>query len=218
MGDLRSSTRNSLIIDPEPAPVRQLPDGERVWHKNGGMHGRRLNKPRPALNGAALEELALRYVGRFATTRAKLIAYLNRKLRERGWDGDRQPDPEAIAERMARLGYVDDAAFALSKSRALAGRGYGPKRVRQSLRAAGVGEEDARPAEDLAQTERVEAALHFARRRRMGPFAGHRFEREERERALAAMVRAGHAFDLSRAILALEPGSEFDLETLSEVR
>ena len=182
------------------------------------MHGPRLNKPRAALNGAALEELALRYVGRFATTRAKLIVYLERKLRERGWDGERNPDLEAITERMARLGYVDDAAYALSKSRALAGRGYGPQRIRQNLRAAGVHGEDARPAQDFAEAERVEAALHFARRRRLGPFAEQRVEREERERALGAMIRAGHAFALSRAILALEPGSEFDLETLFEIR
>jgi regulatory protein len=189
-----------------------------VWHKNGAMPARKLNRARPALNGATLEELALRYVGRFATTRAKLIYYLERKLRERGWDGEKEPDAEALAGRMVRLGYVDDAAYALSKSRALAGRGYGPQRIRQSLRAAGVGFEDSQPADDLAQAERVSAALRFARRRRLGPFAERRLERDERERALAAMVRAGHAFALARAVLELEPGSEFDLETLFETR
>jgi hypothetical protein len=30
------------------------------------------------------------------------------------------------------------------------------------------------------------------------------------------MVRAGHGFGLARAILALEPGSEVDIETLAE--
>lgn len=189
-----------------------------MWHKNGAMAAHRLNRVRPALNGAALEELALRYVGRFATTRARLISYLDRKIRERGWDGEKDPDPEAIAERMASFGYIDDAAYALSKSRALAGRGYGPQRIRQSLHAAGVAGEDAQAAKDLAEAERVNAALHFARRRGLGPFGNRRLEREERERALAAMVRAGHAFALSRAILALEPGSEFDLETLLEIR
>lgn len=182
------------------------------------MAAHRLNRVRPALNQTALEDMALRYVGRFATTRAKLVSYLNRKLRERGWDGDKDPDPEAIADRMTDLGYVDDAAYALSKSRALTGRGYGPQRVRQSLRAAGVTKEHSQPADAFAEAERVNAALHFARRRRLGPFGDRRMEREERERALAAMVRAGHDFALSRAILALQPGSEFDLETLAESR
>jgi regulatory protein len=165
-----------------------------------------------------LEELALRYVGRFATTRAKLTIYLKRKLRERGWNGDGEPDPEAIADRMARLGYVDDAAYALSKSRALTSRGYGPTRVRQNLRAAGVSEEDALPADELANAERISAALQFARRRRLGPYGSEPLDQEARQRALAVMTRAGHAFGLSRAILALEPGSEFDIESLFESR
>jgi len=182
------------------------------------MPASRLNGARPALNRAALEELALRYVGRFATTRAKLTTYLKRKLRERGWEGDREPDPEVIAERMARLGYVDDAAYALSKSRALTSRGYGPTRVRQSLRAAGVDAQDAAAADALAQAERVNAALNFARRRRLGPYSSEPLEREGRQRALAAMMRAGHAFGVSQAILALAPGSEFDIESLLESR
>lgn len=173
-------------------------------------------KARRPLNSDSLHELALTYVGRFATTRAKLARYLQRKVRERGWDGGGEPQVEAIVERLARLGYVDDAAYALSKSRALTGRGYGPRRVRQSLRAAGVGEDDCRPAGELAQAERVEAALRFARRRRIGPFAGHSVERDEREKALAAMLRAGHAFSLSKAILALDPGDEVDADALAE--
>lgn len=182
------------------------------------MPAPRLNGSLRPLNRAALEELALRYVGRFATTRAKLTIYLKRKLRERGWEGDREPDPEAIAERMARLGYVDDAAYALSKSRALTSRGYGPTRIRQSLRAAGVNEQDSEPADELAQAERVNAALNFARRRRLGPYSSEPLEQEARQRALAAMVRAGHAFGVSQAILALAPGSEFDVESLHESR
>ena len=182
------------------------------------MAARTLNKARPALNATALEELALRYVGRFATTRARLVTYLDRKLRERGWEGEREPDPEAIAERMAQRGYVDDAAYALSKSRALTGRGYGPRRVRQSLRAAGVGEEDAQPADELAEAERINAALQFAWRRRLGPYSAEAADREDRQRALAAMIRAGHSFAVSRAIVALEPGSEIDIESLFESR
>ena len=69
------------------------------------------------------------YVGRFATTRAKLAQYLRRKLREKGWEAPRPPDIEPLVERLARLGYVDDAAFALSKARSLGQRGYGERRV-----------------------------------------------------------------------------------------
>ena len=72
-------------------------------------------KPRPPLTAAQLEEMALNYVGRFATSRSKLISYLGRKLRERGWEGASAPPIEELADRFVRLGYVDDRAFALSK-------------------------------------------------------------------------------------------------------
>jgi regulatory protein len=180
------------------------------------MAHQRKRTARPPLDPASLGELALGYVGRYATTRAKLSTYLERKVRERGWAGQAPPDFEAAAERLASLGYIDDAAFALSRARSLTARGYGSRRVRHSLRADGVGDEDCGPARELAQDGAVEAALHFARRRRIGPFATAEADRAARERALAAMVRAGHGFGLARAILALEPGSEVDIETLAE--
>jgi regulatory protein len=174
-------------------------------------------KARPPLDQKQLQELALRYVGRFATTRAKLVAYLARKVRERGWSDARGPDAEAIAQRFAELGYIDDAAFALSKSRALAGRGYGKRRLVEKLRVAGVDEEDGRAAREHADAEAVSAALRFAERRRIGPFAPVKpTDPRERERALAAMVRAGHGFALARAILALAPGADIDPDGLAE--
>ena len=88
--------------------------------------------PRP-LDPARLEELALAYVARFATSAAKLQQYLARKLRERGWDGPGPADLGAIAERFVACGYIDDEAYARAKSGGLLRRGYGPRRVAQAL-------------------------------------------------------------------------------------
>jgi len=180
------------------------------------MRGRSRRRDPVPLDSAKLDELALTYVGRFATTRAKLGAYLSRKIRERGWAGDRPPEPGRIVERLSGLGYVDDAQYALSKARALTGRGYGPRRVSQSLYAAGIAEEDGEAARALAGEESVEAALRYARRRRIGPFAAEVPDPAARERALAAMIRAGHSFGISRTILALKPGEAVDIEMLEE--
>ena len=173
-------------------------------------------KPRPPLDHAALNELALAYVGRFATTRARLRSYLERKLRERGWEGPTDPDTAAVAERFAARGYIDDAAYALSKARSLGGRGYGPRRVEQSLRTAGVDEGDGAAARELAREDCVAAALRFAERRRIGPFASQPADPKAHERALAAMIRAGHVFTLARAIVDLPPGAEIDVEALPD--
>jgi regulatory protein len=175
-------------------------------------------RPRPPLNAAKLEEMALNYVGRFATSRARLIAYMSRKLRERGWDTTDDPPVEALADKLVRLGYVDDSAFALSRARSLTGRGYGERRVHQALAQAGIGEEQGGAARDFAQDQSVEAALKFARRRAIGPFASRSPSPAERERALAAMVRAGHRFGLARAIIDLKPGENPDYEILFNLR
>ena len=180
------------------------------------MRHDRKRRPRPPLSAEKLNELALAYVGRFATTRARLRTYLSRKVRERGWDDGPAPDLEAIAERFAVQGYVDDAAYALSKSRSMTGRGYGVRRVDQSLRTAGIEEQDAAPAREYAKADRVEAAVRFAERRRLGPFASEVADRKGRERALATMIRAGHGFGLARAIVDLPPGAEINLVELAE--
>ena len=178
------------------------------------LKARRAPKP---LNEQTLNELALRYVGRFATTRAKLGAYLSRKLRERGWEGAGRPDPERIVERIAELGYVDDAGYALSKSRSLTGRGYGKQRVVQAMRVAGVDESDSEAARDFAEAQAVTAALRFAEKRRLGPYA----EREvadpkERQKSVASMVRAGHGFELARKIVGMRPGEDVESINLGE--
>jgi len=181
---------------------------------NMAMAMQQRRKNRPPLSAAKLEEMALSYVGRFATSRAKLVTYLTRKLFELGWDGDGSPRVEELADRFVRLGYIDDRAFALSKARSLTGRGYGERRVSQALAIAGIGEDDGMEARDLAEEEAVAAALRFARRRAIGPYADEPFDQAQRERALAAMVRAGHRFPIARAIVDLQPGEKPDAEVL----
>lgn len=196
----------------------RFPLGWGVWHKNGHMARPTTRRERPPLDRRKLEDLGLRYVERFATTRAKLREYLRRKLRERGWAGEGEPDLEAVAGRFAELGYIDDAAFALSKARALAGRGYGKRRLIDKLRVAGVDEADGTDARAHADEEAVASALRFAERRRLGPFAAAPLrEPKDKEKALAAMVRAGHAFRLSKAVIGLPPRAQIDLDQLREM-
>jgi regulatory protein len=156
-------------------------------------------------------------VGKYATTRAKLCAYLSRKLRERGWSEETEPDLDALANRFTELGYVDDAAYALAKARSLGARGYGKRRIAQKLSIDGVDEEDGTAARALAHSASLEAALIFARRRRIGPFAPSSPDRSQREKWIAAMVRAGHDYGLSRAISMMNPGANFDAEALGDV-
>ena len=169
------------------------------------------------LDGKRLEELALRYVGRYATTRSKLVQYLQRKLRERGWEGDEAPNLEPIAARFTELGYIDDRAFALAKESAHTARGLGRRRLSLALRSAGVGEEDGADALALAATRSLDSALRLAERRRLGPYAAQPpASPREREKALAALLRGGHNFEIARAIVDLAPGDEGGLADLRQ--
>ena len=187
-----------------------------MWHKNGAMAPPRPLRRPPPLDSKRLAELALRYVGRYATSRAKLRAYLARKIRERGWSDSAEPDLDRLAARFCELGYVDDAAYALAKSQALSNRGYGKRRLDEKLRLAGIDEADSAEARDHADTRAVDSALRFAERRRIGPYAANASDPRQREKAISAMVRAGHPFALARAIAALRPGAIVDIEELRE--
>lgn len=167
---------------------------------------RRERKPPRPLNARRLDEMALAYVARFATSAGKLSDYLRRKLRERGWEGEGEADVAGIVARFVSLGYIDDAVFARGKAQGLLRRGYGARRIDQALGAAGIAEplrEDVRGSE----AERRRAALVMARKRRFGPFGtSDRLDPATREKQVAAMLRAGHPLAHARAVVnALSP-------------
>ena len=167
---------------------------------------RSTQRERPALDAAGLDRLALDHVARYATGRARLATYLRRKLVERGWNDAIPPDIEGVVERVAALGYVDDAALAEARGRSLARRGLGRRRVGAALAALGIAPDDRAGALATADETAWETALEFARRKRIGPFATVVADAGGQRRAIAAMIRAGHAIDHVRKIIAALPG------------
>jgi regulatory protein len=163
--------------------------------------------PNP-LDPAKLDELALAYAARFATSAWKLRTYLRRKVALCGWVGDEDsapPDIDGLVEQMVRAGYVDDEAFARGRGSGLLRRGYGARRIDETLRSAGVGE-DLRGSAYGSERERREAALTMARKRGFGPFSrsaqpDQRPDPAAREKQLAAMLRAGHPLASARELV-----------------
>ncbi len=164
-------------------------------------------RPPPQLDEERLRDLAVRYVGRYATTRYKLGVYLARKLRERGWDGEHPPEIDVLVARMDDLGFVDDEAYAGAKARSLTARGYGMRRIGQALYAAGVEEPDRAEAQEEAAAKAFDAARTFARKRRIGPYAERLADPDKRRKQLAAFMRAGHGFTLARSFVDSQPGA-----------
>ncbi|UYH54190.1 RecX family transcriptional regulator [Qipengyuania sp. SS22] len=166
--------------------------------------GRARRRAKP-LDRTRLEELAVSYVARFATSAGKLRAYLQRKLRERGFTEDEEPDLDRLIAKFVDRGYVDDEAYGRAKASDLVARGYGARRVDQALRTAGI-DEDLRHALEPEEAQKRQAAVVLARKRGFGPFGqqsdlGPEEARKLREKRLAALVRAGHDFDIARRIV-----------------
>jgi regulatory protein len=152
-----------------------------------------------------LNELALGYVARFATSTGKLAAYLNRKLRERGWEDDAQAaDVAGVVARMAEAGYVSDEGYARMRGASLRRRGLGARRIAQDLGQAGIAPDVREEALGSGQEARA-AALALARKRRLGPFGlrddDGRIDPARREKQVAVFLRAGHPLAMARALV-----------------
>ncbi|HMQ17521.1 MAG TPA: RecX family transcriptional regulator [Sphingopyxis sp.] len=169
------------------------------------------------LDAARLDALALAYVARFATSRAKLARYLARKIGESEWtDGvDAAAACAAVVAKMQRLGFVDDRQYAAMRGGAMTRRGLGVRRVKAQLFVDGIEAGDAAEAVEAAEASALASALGYARRRRFGPFAAEpAADPARRERQVAAFARAGHAPALARRILAIGPDDEAALAAL----
>ncbi|WP_353227721.1 RecX family transcriptional regulator [Novosphingobium sp.] len=179
---------------------------ERRVHRGG----RKVPKP---LDAQTLNDLALGYVARFATSGGRLGDYLKRKLRERGWAGDSDtdganasapPDVAGVVERLVALGYIDDAGFAQARGAGLMRRGYGARRIAETLGRDGIDAPLVAQASGNDHARRT-AALAFARRRRLGPFGpgsgGNRLDPAARAKQVSALMRAGHPLAFARALV-----------------
>jgi regulatory protein len=167
-----------------------------------------------------LENAALHYLERFASSSANLRRVLLRKV-DRSlahWGGERDemiPLVDAAIAKLARLGYLDDAAYAEQKVRALHRQGKPSRSIRAALAAKGVsadmaGEALSALAEEIAEPD-FAAAVKLARKRRLGPFRpGERAE--FRQKDLATLARAGFDFTTARRVIEAEDAEELEAE------
>jgi regulatory protein len=171
-------------------------------------------QPAPPLDETKLRALALHYVGRFATTQSKLGLYLRRKIKERGWHSENDPDIAGLIEEFAERTYVNDHAYAEGKTAALKRKGMGAYRIKSALQAAGIEKNLIGALTELDQEEARALALDFARRKRIGPFAFNDSDEKLQKRWMGAFLRAGHSSTDARHILSMRRSEVTDEQTL----
>lgn len=156
----------------------------------------------------SLENAALHYLERFSSTSENLRRILLRRVRRSAEHHGTDPAEgaewiEGVLEKLSRLGYLDDRAFAEGRVASLRRRGDSGRKVRGKLLQKGVAPDlvDEVMAEEEEGAD-LGAAIALARRRRLGPWRSDREQRaERRERDLAALARAGFSFDLALRVI-----------------
>jgi regulatory protein len=163
-----------------------------------------------------LTNIAKYHVERFATTAANLTRVLSRRAERarRVHGGDVREHAAWIAEvveRMVKTGAVDDARYALGRATTLRRLGKSPGKIRTALAGKGVarGLVDSAIADTALTLDgndaALEAAMAYARRRRLGPFgktiADKDEQRKQATKDMAALARAGFSYDIAKRVM-----------------
>ncbi len=158
-----------------------------------------------------LENMALYYLGRYASSSANLKRVLMRKVERAATAHDADPAEgakliEDLVERYRRSGLIDDRAYAAQKAASLQRRGASRFGIKGKLRQKGLPgelidaalqglEEQGGGASELA------SACALVRRRRLGPYREKGKRAAMRDKDLAALSRAGFGFEVARRVL-----------------
>ena len=175
-----------------------------------------------------LQNAATFYLERYASSAEGLRRVLRRRVRkaemlEAPVMENVEQAIEAVVQKFVSAGLLDDKAFAQTKARSLHRRGMSGRLTRQRLQVAGVDGTtvdqamaglDDELGTDPAKRE-LQAALAFARRRRLGPWRA-KDRDENRTRDLASLARAGFAYELARKVIDAKDTDALDEGALDE--
>jgi len=168
-----------------------------------------------------MENIAKFHIQRFATTAAHLQRVLVRRADRaaRLHGGDRREFAawaEEIVAGLVKNGAINDARYAMDRAAAMRRLGKSPQKISALLAAKGVGRTliaaalEATATTDGGADAALEAALSYARRRRLGPFGLPPTDADARRKKvtkdLSALARAGFGYAIAKRIAnALSP-------------
>ncbi len=196
-----------------------VPTDRRWVHALRSHSSKPRRKPRK-VTAASLENAALHYLERYASSAANLRRILMRRVVKSAEAHETDPAEgealvDALIARYRESGVLDDAGYAEMRAASLHRQGASRRMTRGKLAMKGVAAEDIDAAlESLAETvpePDLAAACNYARRRRLGPWR--RTDREEhRDRDLAALGRQGFGYGLARKVVDAEDTEALEAE------
>ena len=183
---------------------------------NSGANSGASSVERPRAEQRLLNK-AVHYLGRYTSSRQRLREVLQRFARRKldhFEPAEISRAINAVITDCVRLGYVDDAAFAMTRARSKRRGGRSALAIRRSLAEHQIDDTLVDAALDAADETLADgelaAALRHAVRRRIGPYARVEPDDATRQRHLASLARAGFSFDIARQVMACEDADAAD--------
>lgn len=172
------------------------------------MSERRSRAPRK-ITAQSLDNAALHYLERFASSSGNLRRVLRRKVARAAAVHETDPAEghaliETLIARYLAAGLLDDRAYAAQKAASLRRRGSSRRGIAARLAEKAVERtliEEVLDPEGAAETGDLAAACTLVRRRRLGPYRRATQRDAMRQRDLATLGRAGFSFEVARRVL-----------------
>jgi len=171
-------------------------------------------KPVKRVTPQYLENAALHYLERFASSTANLRGVLMRKVKRSAQAHGTDPEEGAgwvddLLARYVASGLLNDETYARMRTESLHRRGASTRVIAQKLAAKGVDRDETDKAldglrEDVGPDVDLTAALALAKRRRLGVYRLPEARAAHREKDMAALGRAGFGYDIARRVVDAE--------------
>jgi regulatory protein len=172
---------------------------------------RRVPKP---MTKRRLRNIATHYFTQRTTTRGHLRRLLMNRIRtslrhHEGSETEMAGWLDAILDDLERMGLLNDRAWATSRLERLRRQGHSERVIRTRLRAKLVPPALIDELLEDRPIDPLEAAIRFARKRRIGPFReGDRAARRDKD--LGKLARGGFPYDIAREVLDLDAEEALD--------
>ncbi len=163
-----------------------------------------IRKPRE-ITPEYLEKAALYYLQRYASSRDGLRQVLLRRLRKSRLDKEKRylDMVESTVQSICKKGLLDDQNFAWHRIKSMNSAGKSLRKIKASLQQKGVGDEDMDAALQKLLSDdpdmEWQAALKFARRKKIGPFR--MTQESDPRRELQQLAAAGFSYTMSKKVL-----------------
>ncbi len=175
-------------------------------------------KPPKKISNKYLENAALYYLQRYATSSANLKRVLMRKVKRSCTFHqvpveDFEPMVDQLVQRYMGVGLIDDTVFATARVASLRRQGQSSRAITARLQAKGLTKiqidaalqkiEAERNDRDETEDAELAAALTFIKRKKLGRYRKKPLrDPKDLQKEMAAMGRAGFSFDTAKRALA----------------